>query len=226
MVRVGAVNYNKRLRFILILLVSFLFFHFPLASEGELIEEKKVETLTEDSPVDIIDKSDNGDGKLSQLSEDFSLKNEVETVSYTSNVFRLVLSLVFVVFLAYIVIRFMRKSKLFVVNDDAYLKLVAQLNIEQGKSIKVFTLGDKAYIVGVTNNTITKIAEFEDKVLIDAMNLKASEKPSSEATSFSKVFSNFFPTTRSSKPAESEIFDDEFLKNQQTRIKNINLKNE
>ena len=226
MVRVGAVNYNKRLRFILILLVSFLFFHFPLASEGELTEEKKVETLTEDSPVDITDKSDNGDGKLSQLSEDFSLKNEVETVSYTSNVFRLVLSLVFVVFLAYIVIRFMRKSKLFVVNDDAYLKLVAQLNIEQGKSIKVFTLGDKAYIVGVTNNTITKIAEFEDKVLIDAMNLKASENPTSEATSFSKVFSNFFPTTRPSKPAESEIFDDEFLKNQQTRIKNINLKNE
>jgi len=58
------------------------------------------------------------------------------------------------------------------------------------------------------------------------MNLKASENPTSEATSFSKVFSNFFPTTRPSKPAESEIFDDEFLKNQQTRIKNINLKNE
>lgn len=219
-------KHNKHLKFILILFISFLFFHFPLVAEEGGVEEKKIEAITEDSPIDITNESSGGNAKASPLLDDFTLKSEVESVSYTSHVFRLVLSLIFVVFLAYIVIKLMKKSKLFVVNDDAYLKLVAQLNIEQGKSIKVFTLGDKAYIVGVTNNTITKIAEFEDKVLIDAMNLKASEKPSSEATSFSKVFSNFFPTARSSKTTEREIFDDEFLKNQQERIKNMKLKNE
>lgn len=219
-------KHNKHLKFILILFISFLFFHFPLVAEEEGVEEKKIEAITEDSPIDITNESSGGNAKASPLLDDFTLKSEVEAVSYTSHVFRLVLSLIFVVFLAYIVIKLMKKSKLFVVNDDAYLKLVAQLNIEQGKSIKVFTLGDKAYIVGVTNNTITKIAEFEDKVLIDAMNLKASEKPASEATSFSKVFSNFFPTARSSKTTEREIFDDEFLKNQQERIKNMKLKNE
>ena len=219
-------KHNKNLKFILILFISFLFFHFPLVAEEGGMEEKKIEAITEDSPIDITNESSGGNAKASPLLDDFTLKSEVESVSYTSHVFRLVLSLIFVVFLAYIVIKLMKKSKLFVVNDDAYLKLVAQLNIEQGKSIKVFTLGDKAYIVGVTNNTITKIAEFEDKVLIDAMNLKASEKPSSEATSFSKVFSNFFPTARSSKTTEREIFDDEFLKNQQERIKNMKLKNE
>lgn len=219
-------KHNKHLKFILILFISFLFFHFPLVAEEEWGEEKKIEAITEDSPIDITNESSGGNAKASPLLDDFTLKSEVEAVSYTSHVFRLVLSLIFVVFLAYIVIKLMKKSKLFVVNDDAYLKLVAQLNIEQGKSIKVFTLGDKAYIVGVTNNTITKIAEFEDKVLIDAMNLKASEKPNAEAISFGGVFSNFFPTARSSKTTEREIFDDEFLKNQQERIKNMNLKNE
>ena len=219
-------KHNKHLKFILILFISFLFFHFPLVAEEGGVEEKKIEAITEDSPIDITNESSGGNAKASPLLDDFTLKSEVESVSYTSHVFRLVLSLIFVVFLAYIVIKLMKKSKLFVVNDDAYLKLVAQLNIEQGKSIKVFTLGDKAYIVGVTSNSITKIAEFEDKVLIDAMNLKASEKPSSEVASFSKVFSNFFPTARSSKTTEREIFDDEFLKNQQERIKNMKLKNE
>ena len=214
-------KYNKRARFILILFIFFL--AFPLVCEEGIAEEKKVEAFTEDTPIDITGESSGGDNKTSQLLDNFALKSEVDTVSYTSNVVRLILSLIFVVFLAYVVMKFMKKSKLFVVNDDAYLKLVAQLNIEQGKSVKVFTLGDKAYIVGVTGNSITKIAEIEDKVLIDAMNLKASEKPNTDVSSFSKVFSNFFPTAKPSRTTE-EIFDDDFLKNQQERIKNMNLK--
>lgn len=222
---VGAVKYNKNTKFVLIF-ISFLIFPFLLASEGEVVEQKKVETFTEDSPIDITNESNGGKDGTTPLLDDFTLRSEAETVSYTSHIFRLVLSLIFVVFLAYVVIRLMRKSKLFVVNDDAYLKLVAGLNIEQGKSVKVFTLGEKAYIVGVTNSGITKIAEIEDKVLVDAMNLKANESPSTEANSFSKVFSNFFPIAKSSKSSEKEVFDDEFLRNQQDRIKNMNLTSE
>lgn len=230
-------SYNRLGKFVLILLTSFFIVGFPfsLACEGEVssskeqpetLSEKEAEALTEDSPIDIIGESGGRGDKSSPLLDEFKLRDGSEAVSFTSHFFRLILSLVFVVFLAYIVIKFMKKSKLFVVNDDAYLKLVAQLNIEQGKSIKVFTLGEKAYIVGVTGNNITKIAEIEDKVLIDTMNLRASETPKNEAPSFSKVFSSFFPTTGKVKEAKKEVFDDEFLKNQQTRIKNMNLKNE
>lgn len=219
-------SYNKLGRFVLVLSVFFSIFGFPfvLASEeGNPTNERKLESFSENSPIDITDDSSNVSGANSQLMEEFTLRNGSETVSYTSHVIRLILSLIFVVFLAYLVIRFMKKSNLFVVNDDAYLKLVAGLNIEQGKSIKVFTLGEKAYIVGVTNNNITKIAEIEDKVLIDAMNLKASETSKVEVSSFNKVFSSFFPT---SKNAEERIFSDDFLKNQQERIKNMDIKTE
>lgn len=216
---------NEHAKFILVLLIFFFTFPFFLISEENAVEEAQANVFTEDSPIDIAGESGNVDSKASPLLNDFTLKNETDTVSYTSHIVRLVLSLVFVVFLAYVVVRFMKKSKLFVVNDDAYLKLVAQLNIEQGKSIKVFTLGEKAYIIGVTSGSITRIAEIEDKVLIDAMNLKANEAPSKEASSFSSVFANFFPAIKSTKTTE-EVFNDGFLEKQQERIKNMKLDNE
>lgn len=225
----GATKYNKLGKFILILIISFLTFKFPfvLDSEEDVSSDKgKLEVFTEDTPIDITDRATGGNAEASPLLEESELINNSETGSYTSHVIRLILSLIFVVFLAYIVIKLMKKSKLFVVNDDAYLKLVAQLNIEQGKSVKVFTLGDRAYIVGITSNSITKIAEIEDKVLIDAMNLKASEIPKADAPTFSKVFSNFFPTAKPKKTVDEGLFGDEFLKSQQMRIKNMNLNTE
>ena len=222
-------SYNRLGKFVLVLLVSFYVFKFPfvLGCEGKSSsDERKLEAFTEDSPIDITGESNGVTTEDSPLLEEFALKNSSGVVSSTSHIIRLILSLIFVVFLAYIVIKFMKKSRLFVVNDDAYLKLVAGLNIEQGKSIKVFTLGEKAYIVGVTNNSITKIAEIEDKVLIDAMNLKANETVKTEVPNFSKVFSSFFPTAKTSKVSEEKIFNDDFLKSQQERIKNMNLTNE
>ena len=230
-------SYNRLGRFVLILLISFFVcFPFSLVSEEEansnekqlemLKEKKKMETLSEDSLIDITNGFDSAGSDTSPLLEEFTLRDGSQAVSYTSHIFRLILSLVFVVFLAYVVVKFMKKSKLFVVNDDAYLKLVAQLNIEQGKSIKVFTFGEKAYIVGVTSGSITKIAEIEDKVLIDAMNLKASETSKKEPSSFSKVFSNFFPMAKKSDVQDKDVFDDDFLKSQKERIKNMKLDDE
>ncbi|MGP1439026.1 MAG: FliO/MopB family protein [Treponema sp.] len=219
-------SYNGLVKFILVLLISFI--PFLLNCEvSNAVDEKKVESFTEATPIDITGEAEKkSDEASSALLDEFTLKNGSETVSYTSNIFRLVLSLIFVVFLAYVVIKLMKKSKLFVVNNDSYLKLVAQLGIEQGKSIKVFTLGEKAYIIGVAGNNITKIAEIEDKVLIDAMNLNANDNYKAEVTSFSKVFSSFFPTVKQTKITEEKIFNDKFLKNQQERIKNMNIKSE
>lgn len=190
-------------------------------SEVADVESKEKVPFSEKTPIDITTKAD---GEGGRAVEEFRLNNDSDYSSYTSNIIRLIFSLIFVVALAYVVIRLMRKGgRFFVVNDDAYLKLVASLTIEQGKSIKVFTLGDKAYVVGVTGSNITKIAEIEDGNLISAMNLKADETMGA-SSSFSDVFSNIFPIKKAEKVVgESSSFDDEFLKAQQDRIKNINI---
>lgn len=184
--------------------------------------------VTEETPIDVdITRDANKSGDYSDEIE-MRLNGASDASSYTWNILRLIFSLLFVLLLAYVAIRLMRRSRLFVPNDDAYLKLVANLNIEQGKSIKVFTLGDKAYVIGVTATNIAHIAELDDQVLIDAMNLKADENTMARSSSFAKVFSNMFSPNRRArqKKLEDAIFDDSFLKKQQERLNNINIKEE
>lgn len=171
-----------------------------------------------------------------ESSDEFRLETASQELSYASHVFRLVFSLALVAGLAYIAIRFMRRGSLFTANNDPYLKLVANLNIEQGKTIKVVTIGEKAYIIGVAGNNITKIGELDDQVLLDAMKLKAEGDAEHDGTSFTKVFSNFFAKKREKDGARvsgsakdglfKESFNDQFLRSQQERLKNINIQDE
>lgn len=172
----------------------------------------------------------NGEGQ-----DEFRLETASQELSYTSHVFRLILSLAFVLGLVYVVLRFIRPGRLFSANNDPYLKLVANLNIEQGKSIKVVTIGDKAYLVGVTGNNITKIAELDDKVLVDAMKLKAEGEEEHDGSSFTKVFSAFFPIKKSKNEEQNketfnrtfgESLNDNLFKSQQERLQNISFQDE
>jgi len=187
-----------------------------------------INAITEDTAIDITGLEDTAKNRSYSDELEMRLNGASDTSSYTWNILRLIFSLIFVLLLAYFAIRLMRRGRLFVPNDDAYLKLVASLNIEQGKSIKVFTLGDKAYIIGVTASSVTRIAELEDKVLVDAMNLKADENTEVHPSSFAKVFSNMFSSNRKGEQRKLEdvIFDDSFLKGQQARLNNINIKKE
>ena len=89
----------------------------------------------------------------------------------------------------------MRKTSAPKVKDDLYLREVANLTLSPGKSVRVVSLKDKAYIIGVTDSNINLIAEVEDKDLIDAMNLNAEESVSEKPKDFSTVLSMFSKST-------------------------------
>ena len=198
----------------------------PSSSEGKAgISDKN--DIGEDTPIDITSDPKNTDTNSENTELEYKINNASDTSSYTSQIFRLLLSLAFVIFLAYIAIKFMKKGSLFSANNDPYLKLVANLNIEQGKSIKIFTVGDEAYIIGVTSSSITKIAQVENKELVDAMNLKADEAGEVDKNSFSKVFSNLFSPKKNPKKQENvATIDYTFLEAQQDRLKNISIQND
>jgi len=191
-----------------------------LTIAGELGSEDRV---PEASPTNVYNREN---------SDEFRLDTALQEGSYVSHVFRLILSLAFIVGLAYVVLRIMRRGRLFSANNDPYLKLVANLNIEQGKTIKVVALGEKAYIIGVSASNITKIAELDDQVLIEAMKLKAEGEAEPDSSSFTKIFASFFPSKMRREGqvlntgAFAESFNDNFLKKQQERLKNINILNE
>lgn len=191
-------------------------------------KEKNIDQneIKEDSPISIDTPLKNSNENRENTELEYKINNSSDTLSYTSQILRLLLSLAFVIFLAYVAIKLMKKGSFFSVNDDPYIKLVANLNIEQGKSVKVFSIGNEAYIIGVTGTSITKIDKITDKELVDAMNLKADENTEVDKKNFTKIFSNLFSSKKNTqKKDEASPIDYTFLASQQDRLKNINIQN-
>lgn len=108
---------------------------------------------------------------------------------------RMIVVLALVVACIYLVMRFMKKKFVSNVSDnDPYLRRTASLSLEVGKSVHIVTLNDKAYILGVSENSVTLIDKLDDKDLIDAMNINA-EVAQSEAgkKDFASMLSSLIP---------------------------------
>lgn len=137
--------------------------------------------------------------------------------STASVLFQLVLSLAVVCVLVYGVLCFIRRSKQFTAADDPFLKNVASLAIAPNKTVCIVTLIDKAYMIGVSDASLSLLAEISDKELIDAMNLHAAQAAGPKQ-SFSSFLHTFFPASKP-KHTEGNPFDS-FLAQQRSRLKN------
>lgn len=124
-----------------------------------------------------------------------NIENESENPSTFGLFLRMILVLIAIIGLIYGFVWLLRKTSAPKVKDDLYLREVANLTLSPGKSVKVVSLKDKAYIIGVTDSNINLIAEVEDKELIDAMNLNAEESISEKPKDFSTVLSMFSKST-------------------------------
>ena len=105
---------------------------------------------------------------------------------------RMIVALVIIVALIYGVFWFIKKKSNVVTNDDDYLRRVAAINVAPGKTVQVVTLIDKAYLIGVTDDSITLLGEINDDELIKAMNLNADKKASvKKPVTFTEVLDMF-----------------------------------
>ncbi|UTC62278.1 flagellar biosynthetic protein FliO [Treponema sp. OMZ 787] len=144
----------------------------------------------------------------------FDLNVAERAQSPVSNLLQVLVSLVIVCILAYVVLKFLKKSSLSFSSDSPYLKSVASITLAQGKSIHVVTLGEKAYIVGVTDSSINMIGEVEDKTLVDTMNLDAERRSSAPRQDFASMLSSVF------KGAKNKGIDASFFEAQRERLSN------
>lgn len=126
--------------------------------------------------------------------------------------FRMILVLAFVVACIYGVLWLMRRSmKRNPKNSDPFLRNVSSIDLAVGKSVHVVTLLDRAYVVGVGENSVNLLGEFsseneKDRELINAMNLYADEHQNvKKPKSFADVLEIFMPKAAKSK---SGIFGD------------------
>lgn len=147
--------------------------------------------------------------------------------------FRMIIVLAIVIGIIYFVFRILRKNVSPEGDDDPFLRKVSAISVGPGKSVQVVTLLDKAFLIGVSENSVNLIKEIEDKELINAMNLHSDKTTNHfKAKSFADVLEMFMPTKNQNsagiketeKTQENSVFDSS-TRNLINSIKNKRIEN-
>ncbi len=139
---------------------------------------------------------------------------------------RTVLVLAVVLALVWAFFVFLKRASGTTGGSDPYLKKVASLSLAPGKFVYVITLNSRGYLVGVADNSVSLIAELDDKELVDAMNLNApQESEGGGPLDFASILDKFRVTggkkTSSSKKKASGFSSSsvvELLQSQRSRL--------
>lgn len=122
---------------------------------------------------------------------------------------KMLLVLAFVVAALLLFFRFIKKrTSPSLSADDPFFRNVASVSLGIGKSIQIVTLIDKAYIVGVSENSVSVIDKVEDKELINAMNLYSDKNTKqSKPRTFAEILDIFMPPKKTSSSVKESAFD-------------------
>lgn len=109
---------------------------------------------------------------------------------------RMVFALLVVLALAYVAVRFLKRSTKLSDSDDPFLRHVSHLSLSASRSVDVVTILDHAYILGVSDNAVNLIGHIDDKELVDSMNLYADKNDSKKRPrSFDDILAIFMPNS-------------------------------
>lgn len=196
--------------------MAFVLFAFPLSAQSNSASDDSTQSSV--SSLDL--------EKSITFNDDVTSSVSTENASSRKNssgigiFIRMVLVLILIVGLIYGVFWFIKKKTNVVTNDDDYLRRVAAINVAPGKSVQVVTLIDKAYLIGVTDDSITLLGEINDDELIKAMNLSADKKANiKKPLSFSEVLDMFLIKNNKTKSvfSDSEQKVDQMFTQQEER---------
>ncbi len=108
---------------------------------------------------------------------------------------RMILFLAVVVVCIFLVFRFMKKTMAIPDNDDIFMRIVSSVNISPSKSVQIVTLTDKyAFLIGVSDDSVSLISQIDDSELIQAMNLYSDkQKKKDKPKNFADILDIFMP---------------------------------
>jgi flagellar protein FliO/FliZ len=106
----------------------------------------------------------------------------------------LVLAVMAAVF--YGILYLIKKTKKANQGDDAHLKVLARMPVSAQTSVAVVSVGRKAWLVGVSSSSVNLIAEIDDQVTVDSMELSYRTETPGGATplTFKKLLEKFAGT--------------------------------
>lgn len=112
-------------------------------------------------------------------------------------VLRILLVLVVVSLAIYGIIYFLKNGRRAAQTQNAYLKLLASIPLTAKTAAAIIAVGNKAYLAGVSESSVSLLAEIGDQELVDTMLLdharNAAAGPAG-AASFRSLIEKFLPT--------------------------------
>ena len=193
----GKLNNLKKVSFIFVLFLVTSFFIFAQKSENPNNQPQVQESV-----------SNSTDELNSSLFDQWDNEQQQKKSSGAATFWlfiRMIIVLALVIACIYGVMWFLKKQNKIENNDDQFLRQVAKISIGTNKSVQVVTLIDKAYLIGVSDNSVNLISEIDDKELINAMNLYAdSQKNTKKPRSFSDILEIFMPNG----PKDTNVFEE------------------
>jgi flagellar protein FliO/FliZ len=163
------------------------------------------EAVTEESLIIIDDVAPSGENNL-------VFRNANGPSVFT--VIKILFVLIVIALAIYGVIYFIKKSRTTEEKQDSYLKLLSAIPINPRTAVAVVSVGGKAWLVGVSDSSVSLISEIDDKEAIDAMILEHEKRTpdlqGGKIQSFLSTLQRFIPP-QVSKPKNNQA--DNLLKN-------------
>ena len=166
-------------------------------TESQQSENEQFQSFLSDSP-DSPEQSDQTSDAASSLES-----GEESTVALGIWAFiRMLLVLALIVVAIYFVFRFIKKSSASggeqTPDDDVFLRKVSRVGLGAGQSVQIVSLWDRAFVLGVSDGSVSLIKEIDDKEMVDAMNRFADMNNTVKKPRTFEEILNIFSSVKSS----------------------------
>jgi flagellar protein FliO/FliZ len=113
------------------------------------------------------------------LGEDAPAPERQNSTMSVWSVFRTVIVLVLSAAAIYGIVYLLKRKKTGGLPDDSYLKVLARAPINMKTAAAVVAVGNKAWLIGLSDTKVSAIAEISDQETVDAMLIAYSERATS-----------------------------------------------
>ncbi|HHV35330.1 MAG TPA: flagellar biosynthetic protein FliO [Syntrophomonadaceae bacterium] len=116
----------------------------------------------------------------------------VAVPSMGATLLRLVLSLLIVIVLAFLVIKFFQRQMPFT-RSGRWMRILDQVVIGQNRALLLTEIAGKIYVLGVTDHNITKLLEIDDASKVAQFSAEDLEAEEYSNSFWKKTLEHFFP---------------------------------
>lgn len=103
---------------------------------------------------------------------------------------RMILVLALVLVAIWLVFRLLKKAQRPKQGSESLIKVYATSSLGAGKAVHVIGLGEKAWLVGSAENSVSLISAIDDKELLDQLALEEATRPVQSRGDFSAILSS------------------------------------